>query len=54
MEVPEDSVVLKGFSRGKLLQDLKKDESVFVKFYSGFSEVKDSKFGYRFYLSLTK
>jgi hypothetical protein len=54
MEVPEDSVVLKGFSRGKLLQDLKKDESVFVKFYSRFSEVKDSKFGYRFYLSLTK
>jgi hypothetical protein len=42
MEVPEDSVILKGFSRGKLLQDTKKDEPVFVKFYPGFSEVKMS------------
>jgi hypothetical protein len=42
MEVPEDSVILKGFSRGKLLQDTKKDEPVFVKFYPEFSEVKMS------------
>jgi hypothetical protein len=40
MEMPEDSVVLKGFSRGILSQERKEDKPVFVKFYSGFSEVK--------------